>query len=111
MAVARVLLNKDAWFHVPRTPRVAELSNRLRLKCVIILVLPLVHPLRARCFARCCTTPVLADELEYREKPLFFPLPPFPLGGRLIPSGHTEKGEQEFKTEWGYTARYTLVKL
>ena len=90
--------------HVPRTPRVTELSNRLRLKCVIIIVLPLVHPLRARCFALCFTTPVLAEELEYREKPIcFFFLPPFPLGG--------EKGEQEFKTEWSYAARYTLAKL
>ena len=97
--------------HVPRTPRVTELSNRLRLKCVIIIVLPLVHPLKARYFALCCTTPVLAEEPEYGEKPFFSPLPPFSVGGKLIPSGHTEKGEQEFKTEWSYTARYTLVKL
>ena len=72
MAVARVLLNKDAWLHVPRTLRVAGLSNRPRLNYSIMIVLQLVHPLRARCFARCCTTPVLADELEYREKPFVF---------------------------------------
>ena len=84
-----------------------ELSNRLRLKCVIIIVPPLVHPRRAKCFALCFTMPVFAEELEYREKPIFFFLPPFPLGGKLIPSGHTERGKQEFKTEWSYTARYT----
>ena len=87
-------MNKDAWLHVPRTLRVAGLSNRPRLKYSIMIVLQLVHPLRARCFARCCTTPVLADELEYREKPFFFRFfflpPPFPLGGKLIPSVHTE---------------------
>ena len=33
--------------------------------------------------------PVFAEELEYGEKPFFFSLPPFPLGGKLIPSGHT----------------------
>ena len=64
-------MNKDAWLHAPRTLRVAGLSNRPRLKYSIMIVLQLVHPLRARCFARCCTTPVLADELEYREKPFF----------------------------------------
>ena len=87
-------MNKDAWLHVPRTLRVAGLSNRPRLKYSIMIVLQLVHPLRARCFARCCTMPVLADELEYREKPFFFRFfflpPPFPLGGKLIPSVHTE---------------------
>ena len=56
-------MNKDAWLHAPRTLRVAGLSNRPRLKYSIMIVLQLVHPLRARCFARCCTTPVLADEL------------------------------------------------
>ena len=76
-------MNKDAWLHVPRTLRVAGLSNRPRLKYSIMIVLQLVHPLRARCFARCCTTPVLADELEYREKPfffVFFPPPTFSPG-------------------------------
>ena len=65
-------MNKDAWLHVPRTLRVEGLSNRPRLNYSIMIVLQLVHPLRARCFARCCTTPVLADELQYREKPVFF---------------------------------------
>ena len=73
-------MNKDAWLHAPRTLRVAGLSNRPRLKYSIMIVLQLVHPLRARCFARCCTTPVLADELEYREKPFFFSPPTFSPG-------------------------------
>ena len=49
----------------PGAPLVTELSNRLRLKCVIIIVPPLVHPLRAKCFALCFTMPVFAEELEY----------------------------------------------
>ena len=38
-------------------------------KCDIKIVPPLVHPLRANCFALCFTMPVFAEELECREKP------------------------------------------
>ena len=38
-------------------------------KCDIKIVPPLVHPLRANCFALCFTMPVFAGELECREKP------------------------------------------
>ena len=64
---------------------------------------PLVHPLRAKC-TRCFTMPVIAKELEYREyRSGFFFLsfshfPPFPQGGKLIPSGRPGKSKQEVKT-------------
>ena len=46
-----------------------ELSNRLRRKCDIQIVLPLVHHLRAKCFVLSFAMPVFAEELECREKP------------------------------------------
>ena len=64
---------------------------------------PLVHPLRAKC-TRCFTMPVIAKELEYREyhSGFFFGefshFPPFPQGGKLIPSGRPGKSKQEVKT-------------
>ena len=50
--------------------------------------------------------PVIANELEYREyrSGFFFGFlsfsyfPPFPQGGKLIPSGRPEKSKQEAKT-------------
>ena len=49
--------------------------------------------------------PVIAKELEYREYRsgnIFFVgfshFPPFPQGGKLIPSGRPEKSNQEVKT-------------
>ena len=47
--------------------------------------------------------PVIAKELEYREYRSGFFLsfshfPPFPQGGKLIPSGRPEKSKQEVKT-------------
>ena len=53
--------------------------------------------------------PVFAEELECREKPehiFFFPFSPFPLGGKLIPSGHSEVSKQKLKAAWSYAARY-----
>ena len=46
-----------------------ELSNRLRRKCDIQIVLPLVHHLKAKCFVLSFAMPVFAEELESREKP------------------------------------------
>ena len=46
-----------------------ELSNQLRRKCNIRIVLPLVHHLRANCFVLSFAMPVFAEELESREKP------------------------------------------
>ena len=51
----------------------------------------------------CFTMPVFAKELEYREyrSGFFFGFshfPPFPQGGKLIPSGRPEKSKQEVKT-------------
>ena len=46
-----------------------DLSNRLRRKCDIKIVLPLVHHLRANCFVLSFTMPLFAEELESREKP------------------------------------------
>ena len=40
--------------------------------------------------------PVFAEELEYREY-FFFHFPPFPLGGKLIPSGRPEKANRRSK--------------
>ena len=49
--------------------------------------------------------PVIAKELEYREyrSGFFFffsfsHFPPFPQGGKLIPSGRSGKSKQEVKT-------------
>ena len=75
------------------------------------MIPPLVYPLRAKRSALCFTIPVLAEELVYREVLFFFPFPPFPLGGKLIPSGRPEIGKQEFKTEWSYTAKCTFSQL
>ena len=96
-----------AVFHYPRYPWEQKWSYGSYRAMISLLI----HPFRAKCCTRCFTMPVFAKELEYREKPIFFSLPPFPLGGKLIPSGHTERGKQEFKTEWSYTARYTVIKL
>ena len=93
-------------FHYPRYPWEQKGSHG---SCIVIIP-PLVHPFRAKCFALCFTMPVFAEELEYREY-FFFHFPPFPLGGKLIPSGRPERGKQEFKTEWSYTARYTFSQL
>ena len=75
------------------------------------MIPPLVYPLRAKRSALCFTIPVLAEELGYREVFFFSHFPPFPLGGKLIPSGRPERGKQEFKTEWSYTARCTFSQL
>ena len=71
-----------------------ELSNRLRLKCVIIIVPPLVHPRRAKCFALCFTMPVFAEELEYREKRKFFFPPPTVSPGWEVDSLWTHRKRQ-----------------
>ena len=71
-----------------------ELSNRLRLKCVIIIVPPLVHPLRAKCFALCFTMPVFAEELEYREYIFFFPSLPTVSPGWEVDSLWTPRKRQ-----------------
>ena len=46
-----------------------ELSTRLRKKCDIKIVLPLVHHLRANCFVPSFAMPVFVVDLESREKP------------------------------------------
>ena len=85
------------FFHYPRYPWEQKWSHG---SC-IVMISPLVHPLRAKCCTRCFTMPVFAKELEYREYCsgiIFFHFPPFPQGGKLIPSGRPEKGKQEVKT-------------
>ena len=49
-----------------------ELSTRLRRKCDITIILPLVHHLGANCFVLSFAMPVFAEELECREKPEHF---------------------------------------
>ena len=96
------------FFHYPRHPWEQKGSHG---SCMV-MVSPLVRHLRVNCCALCCTMPVFAEELEYREYfYFFFHIPPFPLGGKWIPSGRPERGKQEVKTEWGYTARCTFSQL
>ena len=60
------------FFHYPRYPWEQKGSHG---SCIVIIP-PLVHPFRAKCFALCFTMPVFAEELEYREYYIiFFPLP------------------------------------
>ena len=63
------------FFHYPRYPWEQRGSHG---SCIVIIP-PLVHPLRAKCCALCFTMLVFAEELEYREYYyyylFFFPLP------------------------------------
>ena len=42
----------------------------------------------------CCRAGVQRETVTF-----FFPFPPFPLGGKLIPSGHSEVSRQELYCE------------
>ena len=59
------------FFHYPRYPWEQKGSHG---SCMV-MVSPLVHPLRVTCCALCCTMPVFAEELEYREYIYFFSHP------------------------------------
>ena len=64
------------FFHYPRYPWEQKGSHG---SC-IVMIPPLVYPLRAKRSALCFTIPVLAEELVYREL-FFFPSHRFPWAG------------------------------
>ena len=82
-----------------------ELSNRLRVRhnnC------PTASPSsQGKMFCTLLHDACVAEELEYREKPFFFSPPTVSPGGKLIPSGHTERGKQSSKQSDAILPRYT----
>ena len=81
------------FFHYPRYPWEQKGSHG---SCMV-MVSPLVHPLRVNCCALCCTMPVFAEELEYREhyySLFFFPPPPTVSPGWEVDSLWTPRKRQ-----------------